>query len=275
MLEELERLAKGDEPIEPEPKGGAPEEKGDLRKAKKPAAAISAQKEARAQYNHLVDFSSEIEFDERFDVDEYMAEAGAVENLAGGQPRVDRSLPAQARPNTKVQRGKNREKLFEAYKKSVEEHELAQRKVTFDPAVEAEEELKDPERAAREREREMELREEIAEEKYIVNIQDFINEHYLYLPTHRRSGNAGALLRALQSKPYAEVEKHGGPSRKNMAYMNEERRKRMGLPPLTAIDYNCLERAAQKLKLVLDCVMLSRRMSGWAVVPKDVVVTKM
>jgi hypothetical protein len=29
-----------------------------------------------------------------------------------------------------------------------------------------------------------------------------------------------------------------------MAFMNEERRKRMGLPPLTPIDYNCLERAA-------------------------------
>ena len=49
----------------------------------------------------------------------------------------------------------------------------------------------------------------------------------------------------------------------------------MNLPPLTAIDYNCLERAAHKLRLVVDCLMLSRRMSGWAVVPKDVVVAQL
>lgn len=67
----------------------------------------------------------------------------------------------------------------------------------------------------------------------------------------------------------------GGPTRKNMAYLNEERRKRLGLPPLTEVDYNCMERAAAKLKLVVDCLMLSRRMSRSTVVPKDVVVTQM
>jgi len=60
-----------------------------------------------------------------------------------------------------------------------------------------------------------------------------------------------------------------------MALLNEERRRRLKLPPLTPIDYNCIERAAQKLKLIIDCLMLSRRMSGFALVPKDVVVTQM
>lgn len=71
------------------------------------------------------------------------------------------------------------------------------------------------------------------------------------------------------------MEKKNGVTRKNMAFMNEERRRRLGLPPLTAIDYNCIERAATKVKLIVDCLMLSRRMSSYAVVPKDVALTQM
>jgi hypothetical protein len=88
--------------------------------------------------------------------------------------------------------------MFDAYKRSVEEHELALRKVTFDPEVETAEEQKDPERAAREREREIEMRDQIDQDKHTVNISDFINEHYLYLPTHRQSGGSAAgLLKAM------------------------------------------------------------------------------
>lgn len=148
-------------------------------------------------------------------------------------------------------------------------HEQAQHRVTLHPRVVAAEERKDPAKSAQERERAQEIREELADEQHTANIQDFLNEHYLYLPTNRASG-ASRLLLALQSRPYAELEKHGGTTRKNMAYMNEERRRRLGLPALTAIDYNCVERAAQKLRLVLDCLMLSRRMSGYSVVPKDI-----
>ena len=280
FLEEVERKERGDGhglQIEAvvERRGGTPAPAGKSgSKPLAPAGFATDQRKARKQYDNFMDFSSEIEFDERFDAGEYMADTRVVGRLTEGQPRIDRSLPAEARPNTKVQRKKNREKLFEAYKQSLEEHEMAQRKVTFDPTVDAEEELKDPAGAARERERERQLREKIEDEKYTVNIEDFINEHYLYLPANRQ-GNAYQLLRALQSKPYGEVEKHSGLTRKNMAFMNEERRKRLGLPPLTPIDYNCLERAAQKLRLVVDCLMLSRRMSGFTVVPKDAVVTQM
>ena len=58
-----------------------------------------------------------------------------------------------------------------------------------------------------------------------------------------------------------------------MALLNEERRRRLRLPPLTAVDYNSIERAAQKLKLIIDCLMLTRRMSGYSLIAKDIVVT--
>jgi hypothetical protein len=52
--------------------------------------------------------------------------------------------------------------------------------------------------------------------------------------------------------------------------MNEERRKRMNLPPLKVIDYNCIERAGIKLKLILDCLFYKRQINGLVLVPRDV-----
>jgi len=40
--------------------------------------------------------------------------------------------------------------------------------------------------------------------------------------------------------------------------MNEERRKLKNLPPLTEIDYNCIDRASIKLKFILDCLFKKR-----------------
>lgn len=60
-----------------------------------------------------------------------------------------------------------------------------------------------------------------------------------------------------------------------MALLNEERRRRLGQSPLTAVDYNSIERAAQKLRLIIDCLMLTRRMSGYSLISKDIVVTQM
>lgn len=54
------------------------------------------------QQAHMLDFSSELEFDDRFEAAEYMVDTRAVGSLTEGQPRIDRSLPAEARPNTKV-----------------------------------------------------------------------------------------------------------------------------------------------------------------------------
>jgi hypothetical protein len=120
---------------------------------------------------------------------------------------------------------------------------MAKNKVTFDPQVDVELEERDPEKAKTEKKQEEELRKQLESQKYAVNIADFINEHYLFLPANKQ-GSSYNLLKALQSKPYSEIEKHTNPSKKNMAFMNEERRKRLGLPPLTEIDYNCMERAA-------------------------------
>ena len=36
-----------------------------------------------------------------------------------------------------------------------------------------------------------------------------------------------------------------------------------------------MERAARKLKLIVNCLMLSRRMSGYSLVPKDIVINQM
>ena len=52
--------------------------------------------------------------------------------------------------------------------------------------------------------------------------------------------------------------------------MNEERRRRNNLLPLSVTDYNCIDRAALKLKLILDCLYLKRQINGTALVPRDV-----
>ena len=39
-----------------------------------------------------------------------------------------------------------------------------------------------------------------------------------------------------------------------IALMNEERRRIKQLPSLTQLDYNCIDRAAIKLRLILDCL---------------------
>jgi hypothetical protein len=108
----------------------------------------------------------------------------------------------------------------------------------------------------------------------MINIKDFINEKFLYLPTNQHT-SAYKLLKALQAGAYSEVDKAGGSNPKSLALLNEERRRRLKLSPLSPIDYNCMERAAQKLKLIVDCLMLSRRISGHALIPKDVVIAQM
>lgn len=54
-----------------------------------------------------------------------------------------------------------------------------------------------------------------------------------------------------------------------VALMNEERRRIRALPSLTQLDYNCIDRAAIKLRLVLDCLQIERRMCGKALVPRN------
>ena len=76
-------------------------------------------------------------------------------------------------------------------------------------------------------------------------------------------------MTCLQENPYHLKEKKGGLPSMHLALMNEERRKIRALPPLSSIDYNCIDRAAIKLRLILDCLELERTMTGRRLVPRD------
>lgn len=52
--------------------------------------------------------------------------------------------------------------------------------------------------------------------------------------------------------------------------LNEERRKHKKLPPLTPLDYNCIDKAASKLKVVLDTMSIVRKMNGKALVKRHI-----
>lgn len=64
--------------------------------------------------------------------------------------------------------------------------------------------------------------------------------------------------------------KNNGQIEDNLALMNEERRKRKGLPPLSIIDYNCIDRAAFKIRTILECLFMRRQINGFCLVPRDV-----
>ena len=77
------------------------------------------------------------------------------------------------------------------------------------------------------------------------------------------------LLKAMKESIYQLLEKKGGLSKLNIAILNEHRRKKRHLPPLTAIDYNCMDRASLKLKMVLDTLNIVRRISGLSLKPRN------
>jgi len=60
-----------------------------------------------------------------------------------------------------------------------------------------EEELRNnPEKAEKEKQIELEIQKKIEEEKYMINIKDFINENYLYLPANKHDSKY-KLIKAL------------------------------------------------------------------------------
>ena len=67
------------------------------------------------------------------------------------------------------------------------------------------------------------------------------------------------MLRRLQEKTYNVREKGSIVLPvETIVIMNEERRKRIGLLPLTVVDYNCIDRAALKIKIILECLYMRR-----------------
>ena len=65
------------------------------------------------------------------------------------------------------------------------------------------------------------------------------------------------------------IEKKGGLAKLAIAIMNEERRKFKKLPPLSVVDYNCMDRAAIKIRMVIDTLQITRRISGLALTQRD------
>ena len=66
------------------------------------------------------------------------------------------------------------------------------------------------------------------------------------------------------------MEKRNGLPSMQIAQMNEERRRIKQLPSLTKLDYNCIDRAAIKLRLILDCLQIERQISGKTIVPRNI-----
>lgn len=95
----------------------------------------------------------------------------------------------------------------------------------------------------------------------------FLTSQTVSLPKDR--GRQLELLRAMKESVYSLLEKRGGLSKLNIAIMNEHRRKKKALPPLTAVDYNCMDRASLKLKMVLDTLSIQRRINGLTVMPRN------
>ena len=67
----------------------------------------------------------------------------------------------------------------------MEEYEKTKKKVQFtQEALDAQREA-DPEAAAREKEMEEKINRLVEAEKFMINIADFVKEHYLYLPSNK------------------------------------------------------------------------------------------
>ena len=98
----------------------------------------------------------------------------------------------------------------------------------------------------------------------------FLNSQTIAVPQDK--GMHVELLKAMKESVYHMLEKKGGLSKLNIAIMNEHRRKKRKLPPLTAVDYNCMDRASTKLKMVLDTLSIVRRISGLALKPRNLAV---
>ena len=97
----------------------------------------------------------------------------------------------------------------------------------------------------------------------------FLELHFVPLPGD--TTGQYKLMKSLAHKGYNERQNQNVQlTYQSVALMNEERRRRLGLLPLTVIDYNCIDRAALKLKIVLDCLYPRRQINGWALIPRDV-----
>ena len=107
----------------------------------------------------------------------------------------------------------------------------------------------------------------LADEPIIDKFTAFLASETVSLPKDK--SRTVELLKAMKESVYYLLEKKGGLSKLNIALMNEHRRSKRQLPPLTAVDYNCMDRASLKLKMVLDTLSIQRRISGLSLAPRN------
>ena len=89
--------------------------------------------------------------------------------------------------------------------------------------------------------------------------QLFLAEHTVKLPD--TNTNRFKLLKNMQAKSYFELNAKGL-ELDTILLMNQERRRHKKLPPLTPLDYNCIDKAATKLKTILDTMSVIRKING-------------
>ncbi|CDW88809.1 UNKNOWN [Stylonychia lemnae] len=215
-------------------------------------------KNVKQEYDEMLNFSSEIEYDDRFDFDKYISE-NKPEHL------LDRSRPRETRMKPIEQMKTNKDKLFQAYKLKINMYEQLMQKVDEEKDYLMIDENGKPIKKVR-------ILTDDLFEPVTTRKQNpfefFLRMHFVPLP--KTDLGQYKLIQNLQALNYSEKLKRNGLVEDNIAIMNEERRKRRGLPPLQIIDYNCIDRAALKLKIIVECLFLRRQMNGWCLVPRDV-----
>jgi hypothetical protein len=97
------------------------------------------------------------------------------------------------------------------------------------------------------------------------SFQQFLVEHTVKLPNTKT--NQFKLLKNMQAKNYFEL--NSTPLENTaIVLLNEERRRYKKLPPLTPLDYNCIDKAASKLNTVLDTLSIVRKINGKALIKR-------
>lgn len=238
-----------------------------------------------------LNFSSELEIDERFD----QAEEKLIE---AHDTVIDKSAPYGLRKRVKQVRAENREQVFESYHSIMEreaaEQEKNQRYVSFDQNVNIlkRKSLNQIKRSLAEKfetqKKVLMILDRAKISKSVIGIESlaapaqiinepivdkfmkFLNSQTVAVPQDKSMHIE--LMKSMKESIYHMLEKKGGLSKLNIAFMNEHRRKQRQLPPLTAIDYNCMDRASIKLKMVLDTLSIVRRISGLAFQPRNLAV---
>ena len=107
--------------------------------------------------------------------------------------------------------------------------------------------------------------------------QQFLAEHTVRIPdSHKNSYKLKSILgmkKALavdSASDKSGVMRGKGIDTNSIVLLNQERRKFKNLPPLTSLDYNCIDKAAIKLRTILDTLAIVRKVNGKALVKRHI-----